>query len=216
MGGSAGWALAQRFEQRPTHGLDEHAPVLQDDGRDGQLPPGERAQDAARLGHSGDVDLAVRDLQAGKPLLDGGAHPAQRANEQGDHHPPERIGPPAHSLLGVERLPSWCLPCLDVALVVLAVTGAVLDPLAFSQESDARAVAVRQVERVLMDLDRFKEVNDTFGHHAGDLLLRQVGPHLREVLRSGDTLARLGGDEFALPPNELAARMDAPRMATAV
>jgi len=54
------------------------------------------------------------------------------------------------------------------------------------------------VALLLMDLDRFKEVNDTFGHHVGDLLLREMGPHLGEELRDGDTPARLGGDEFAV------------------
>lgn len=56
----------------------------------------------------------------------------------------------------------------------------------------------RMLAVLLMDLDRFKEINDTLGHQCGDLVLQQVGMRLCNVLRRSDTVARLGGDEFAV------------------
>ncbi|GAB4510824.1 MAG: hypothetical protein Tsb0026_13200 [Sulfuricaulis sp.] len=62
-------------------------------------------------------------------------------------------------------------------------------------------VATRQntyLSLLVMDLDRFKDINDTLGHHVGDLVLQQVGTRLQQILRPSDTVARLGGDEFAI------------------
>jgi diguanylate cyclase (GGDEF)-like protein len=71
-----------------------------------------------------------------------------------------------------------------------------------------------------IDLDRFKEVNDTWGHPTGDSLLVAVGNRLRDTSRQGDVVARLGGDEFAIiqsgSPDEAAARAFATRILAAL
>jgi diguanylate cyclase (GGDEF)-like protein len=71
-----------------------------------------------------------------------------------------------------------------------------------------------QVVLMLMDLNHFKEINDTLGHPAGDAILRLVADRLKVVLREVDTLARLGGDEFAiLLPDAKDGRKTAERVA---
>lgn len=64
-----------------------------------------------------------------------------------------------------------------------------------------------------LDLDRFKYVNDTLGHHVGDLLLQAVAGRLRSTLRESDMVARLGGDEFAILLTDMESIDDAARIA---
>jgi diguanylate cyclase (GGDEF)-like protein len=75
-----------------------------------------------------------------------------------------------------------------------------------SRLQQALAQAERRAGRVAilcLDLDHFKDVNDTLGHAAGDQLLRQATGRIQDLIRRGDTLARLGGDEFAIVQSDL-------------
>jgi diguanylate cyclase (GGDEF)-like protein len=67
-----------------------------------------------------------------------------------------------------------------------------------------------------IDLDRFKPVNDTYGHAAGDEVLKLVAGRLRRISRQGDTIARIGGDEFVLVQVGLSRRGDAEALARRV
>ncbi len=85
------------------------------------------------------------------------------------------------------------------------------------EHAAARAQRSQTMAAVLFaDLDRFKQVNDTYGHAAGDGLLVDVGARLASVLRPGDTLARVSGDEFVILCEDLTAPDDAERLAVRI
>ena len=89
--------------------------------------------------------------------------------------------------------------------------------------ADRLAQATAQSERysrgfavLVADLDRFKSINDSLGHIAGDEMLKEVARRLSQLLRKADTLARLGGDEFVLVLNEISGPRDAETVASKV
>jgi diguanylate cyclase len=96
----------------------------------------------------------------------------------------------------IERLRESHTQALTDDLTGLANRRHLVDTLQTTIESAGEREG--ELALLLIDLDGFKELNDTLGHHAGDEVLRQIGPRLKELLRGDDTLARLGGDEFAV------------------
>ncbi|QDW36617.1 EAL domain-containing protein [Bradyrhizobium sp. KBS0727] len=79
---------------------------------------------------------------------------------------------------------------------------------------DAAQRYQRQFAVLFIDLDRFKIINDSLGHDAGDMLLVEIGGRLRRALRSSDVVARLGGDEFVVILEEAAERHEVERIAS--
>ena len=86
-------------------------------------------------------------------------------------------------------------------LVILLVLFILMQLMPGSPFNDEKLTADLHEEKlcfILMDVDKFKSVNDTYGHDQGDLVLRKVAEVLKHQFRSGDMIFRLGGDEFAV------------------
>jgi diguanylate cyclase (GGDEF)-like protein len=131
-----------------------------------------------------------------------------------------------------ESWSAWLLPFLLLPLVLVHTSAAVAARREHEALHDAltglpnRALLLAHLEQVVstasrdrpaallfIDLDHFKEVNDTLGHPVGDRLITDVGQRLRLALREGDLLARLGGDEFAVVTHGLSSIADAAELA---
>jgi diguanylate cyclase (GGDEF)-like protein len=83
-------------------------------------------------------------------------------------------------------------------LTTLANRRALFELLDAAEQEHRNSGEPRRLALLFVDLNRFKEVNDSFGHSVGDDLLRQLGERLKDTLREDDLLARLGGDEFVV------------------
>ncbi|MCX7170659.1 MAG: diguanylate cyclase [Proteobacteria bacterium] len=93
------------------------------------------------------------------------------------------------------------------ALTALPNRSLLLDRL--NQALTQAARSEHRLAVMFLDLDRFKSVNDSLGHHVGDQLLKHVAGRLREVVRAVDTVSRLGGDEFVVVLHEIQSPDDA-------
>jgi diguanylate cyclase (GGDEF)-like protein len=69
---------------------------------------------------------------------------------------------------------------------------------------------------LFLDLDKFKQINDTYGHHIGDLLLIEVAKLIQTCIRETDTLSRLGGDEFGILLEDIVSAELAQRVANKI
>lgn len=78
-----------------------------------------------------------------------------------------------------------------------------------SQKRESQVICL-----LLLDIDNFKFINDTFGHQAGDQVLKQVALTIKEALRKEDIIARIGGDEFVVYPRNLKSEKDAAKLAS--
>ncbi|MFP5361120.1 MAG: putative bifunctional diguanylate cyclase/phosphodiesterase [Thermoleophilia bacterium] len=116
------------------------------------------------------------------------------------------------------------LALTDARMVAKTLHQAFHDPLTHLPNRalfvDRLAQGLRRVQRtqghlavLFLDIDRFKIVNDSLGHAAGDELLREVGARLQAAIRPGDTAARFGGDEFAILLEDVAGREGAEHVA---
>jgi len=97
-----------------------------------------------------------------------------------------------------------------------ALTGLPNRPLFIDRLIVSLAQATRANQRVavfFLDLDRFKDINDSLGHSTGDQLLKEVAERVRGCVREGDTVARMGGDEFTLLIPQIASIEDAAKIA---
>jgi diguanylate cyclase (GGDEF)-like protein/PAS domain S-box-containing protein len=104
---------------------------------------------------------------------------------------------------------SW--QTLHDALTSLPNRAQLVERLTFALDRSARHGGLTAV--LVLDIDRFKNVNDTMGHDAGDLVLVEVAARLRGAIRSGDVVARLAGDEFVVLAESLTGREEAVHMA---
>ncbi len=141
----------------------------------------------------------IQALRAGASAIGRGTNPRRLAIESDDE-----IGELAESMIRMAKM-AESREQTEQALRELAHYDALtqlpnrtLFRIRLTESMDNARRVDRMVALHLLDLDRFKDVNDTLGHRAGDVLLQQVARRLQGCLRKSDTVARLGGDEFAI------------------